>query len=52
MPSLRKKVVGFMRHLSIRNLTAAGDEIDGQRGPSSPPAEIPGGCFVTRYLNG
>ncbi|XP_044018405.1 PP2C-like domain-containing protein CG9801 isoform X3 [Aphidius gifuensis] len=55
MPSLRKKVVGFMRHLSIRNLTATdGIDQDGvtQSGSNSPPAEIPGGCFVTKYLNG
>ncbi|XP_044583256.1 PP2C-like domain-containing protein CG9801 isoform X2 [Cotesia glomerata] len=55
MPSLRKKVVGFMRQLSISNLTAAVENIghnDNTLTPRSPPADFPGGCFVTRYLNG
>lgn len=55
MPSLRKKVVGFMRQLSISNLTAAVENIghnDNTITPRSPPADFPGGCFVTRYLNG
>ncbi|XP_015123234.1 PP2C-like domain-containing protein CG9801 [Diachasma alloeum] len=56
MPSLRKKVVGFMRQLSISNLTAAVESIGHGEGslhpPRSPPADILGGCFITRYLNG
>ncbi|XP_043271457.1 PP2C-like domain-containing protein CG9801 isoform X2 [Venturia canescens] len=56
MPSLRKRVVGFMRQLSISNLTAAVESIgQGEHGlqtPRSPQVDIPGGCFVTRYLNG
>ncbi|XP_063987050.1 PP2C-like domain-containing protein CG9801 isoform X3 [Diachasmimorpha longicaudata] len=56
MPSLRKKVVGFMRQLSISNLTAAVESIgqgEGSLHPSrAPPTDILGGCFITRYLNG
>lgn len=55
MPSLRKKVVGFMRQLSISNLTAAVESIGQDHSsnePTSPPADHPGGCFVSRYLNG
>lgn len=57
MPSLRKKVVGFMRQLSISNLTAAVESIgqgDHQnlQYPKSTQQELVGGCFISRYLNG
>ncbi|XP_012284017.1 PP2C-like domain-containing protein CG9801 isoform X2 [Orussus abietinus] len=56
MPSLRKRVVGFMRQLSISNLAAAVENI-GQGEPStpcpkSPPPDFLGNCFITHYLNG
>lgn len=57
MPSLRKKVVGFMRQLSISNLTAAVESIgqgDHQnlQYPKATQQELVGGCFISRYLNG
>ncbi|XP_051163585.1 PP2C-like domain-containing protein CG9801 isoform X1 [Leptopilina boulardi] len=57
MPSLRKKVVGFMRQLSISNLTAAVESIgqgDHQnlQYPKTTQQELVGGCFISRYLNG
>lgn len=56
MPSLRKKVAGFMRQLSISNLTAAVESIGHNENSlystRSPSSNIPTGCFVSRYLNG
>ncbi|XP_046489818.1 PP2C-like domain-containing protein CG9801 isoform X2 [Neodiprion pinetum] len=56
MPSLRKRVAGFMRQLSVSNLAAAVENIGhGESSPRSPrnvPQDLPGGCFITRYLNG
>ncbi|XP_015602674.1 PP2C-like domain-containing protein CG9801 [Cephus cinctus] len=56
MPSLRKKVVGFMRQLSVSNLAAAVENIgQGEQSPRSPRLvnqDFPGSCFITRYLNG
>ncbi|XP_020298383.1 PP2C-like domain-containing protein CG9801 [Pseudomyrmex gracilis] len=56
MPSLRKKVAGFMRQLSISNLAGAVESIGlGEqplRNPRSLTQDFPGGCFITRYLNG
>lgn len=56
MPSLRKKVAGFMRQLSISNLAGAVESIGlGEHSLQSPQSltqEFPGGCFITRYLNG
>jgi hypothetical protein len=43
MPSLRKKVAGFIRQLSVNNQNE-NDQI-GSSGPSS-------GCFIQRYLSG
>ncbi|XP_034936841.1 PP2C-like domain-containing protein CG9801 isoform X2 [Chelonus insularis] len=50
MPNLRKKVVGFMRQLSISNLTAAVESIGQNDNSLHSPRS--GGCFVTRYLDG
>jgi hypothetical protein len=44
MPSLRKKVAGFIRQLSVNNQNENADEIDSS-GTSS-------GCFIQRYLSG
>ncbi|GFG37440.1 hypothetical protein Cfor_12013 [Coptotermes formosanus] len=44
MPSLRKKVAGFIRQLSVNNQNENVDQIDSS-GPSS-------GCFIQRYLSG
>ncbi|XP_023711449.1 PP2C-like domain-containing protein CG9801 isoform X2 [Cryptotermes secundus] len=44
MPSLRKKVAGFIRQLSVNNQNENADQIDSS-GPSS-------GCFIQRYLSG
>ncbi|XP_024873072.1 PP2C-like domain-containing protein CG9801, partial [Temnothorax curvispinosus] len=56
MPSLRKKVAGFMRQLSISNLAGAVESIglgeQSLRSPQSLTQDFPGGCFITRYLNG
>jgi len=56
MPSLRKKVAGFMRQLSISNLAGAVESIGlGEQSLQSPQSltqKFPGGCFITRYLNG
>lgn len=56
MPSLRKRVAGFMRQLSVSNLAAAVENIghgeSSPRSPRNPPQDLPGGCFITRYLNG
>ncbi|XP_076670619.1 PP2C-like domain-containing protein CG9801 isoform X2 [Andrena cerasifolii] len=56
MPSLRKKVAGFMRQLSISNLAGAVENI-GQgeqtlRSPRSLTQDFSSGCFITRYLDG
>ncbi|XP_053972035.1 PP2C-like domain-containing protein CG9801 [Hylaeus volcanicus] len=56
MPSLRKKVAGFMRQLSISNLAGAVENI-GQgeqtlRSPRSLTQDFTSGCFITRYLDG
>ncbi|XP_076225698.1 PP2C-like domain-containing protein CG9801 isoform X2 [Nomia melanderi] len=56
MPSLRKKVAGFMRQLSISNLAGAVENI-GQgeqtlRSPRSLTQDFASGCFITRYLDG
>ncbi|XP_076650041.1 PP2C-like domain-containing protein CG9801 [Halictus rubicundus] len=56
MPSLRKKVAGFMRQLSISNLAGAVENI-GQgeqtlRSPRSMTQDFASGCFITRYLDG
>jgi hypothetical protein len=55
MPSLRKKVAGFMRQLSISNLAGAVESITLGEQPlqsSRSLAQDFGGCFITRYLNG
>ncbi|XP_020709233.2 PP2C-like domain-containing protein CG9801 isoform X5 [Athalia rosae] len=56
MPSLRKRVAGFMRQLSVSNLAAAVENIghgeSSPRSPRSAPQDLEGGCFITRYLNG
>lgn len=53
MPSLRKKVAGFMRQLSISNLAGAVESIGlGEQSLQSPQSQEFGGCFITRYLNG
>ncbi|XP_014485550.1 PREDICTED: PP2C-like domain-containing protein CG9801 isoform X2 [Dinoponera quadriceps] len=56
MPSLRKKVAGFMRQLSISNLAGAVENIghgeQSLRSPRSLTQDFPGGCFITRYLSG
>ncbi|XP_029052655.1 PP2C-like domain-containing protein CG9801 [Osmia bicornis bicornis] len=56
MPSLRKKVAGFMRQLSISNLAGAVENIDqGEqtlRSPRSLTQDFASGCFITRYLDG
>ncbi|PSN36973.1 hypothetical protein C0J52_15454 [Blattella germanica] len=44
MPSLRKKVAGFIRQLSVNNQNDNVDQINSS-GPSS-------GCFIQRYLSG
>ncbi|XP_069694649.1 PP2C-like domain-containing protein CG9801 isoform X1 [Periplaneta americana] len=44
MPSLRKKVAGFIRQLSVNNQNENVDQIDSS-GPST-------GCFIQRYLSG
>ncbi|XP_076242187.1 PP2C-like domain-containing protein CG9801 [Calliopsis andreniformis] len=56
MPSLRKKVAGFMRQLSISNLAGAIENV-GQgeqtlRSPRSLTQDFSSGCFITRYLDG
>ncbi|KAG7188108.1 hypothetical protein KM043_015957 [Ampulex compressa] len=56
MPSLRKKVAGFMRQLSISNLAGAVENIGhGEQtlcSPRSMTQDFSGGCFITRYLDG
>ncbi|XP_043504112.1 PP2C-like domain-containing protein CG9801 [Polistes fuscatus] len=56
MPSLRKKVAGFMRQLSISNLAGAVENMGlGEqplRSPRSVTQDFPSECFITRYLNG
>lgn len=56
MPSLRKKVAGFMRQLSISNLAGAVENIGhGEqplRSPRTMTQDFQTGCFITRYLDG
>ncbi|XP_006616410.1 PP2C-like domain-containing protein CG9801 [Apis dorsata] len=56
MPSLRKKVAGFMRQLSISNLAGAVENISqGEQtlhSPRSLTQDFTSGCFITRYLDG
>lgn len=56
MPSLRKKVAGFMRQLSISNLAGAVENISqGEQtlhNPRSLTQDFTSGCFITRYLDG
>lgn len=56
MPSLRKKVAGFMRQLSISNLAATVESIGHPehtvRNQRSITQDFSHGCFITRYLNG
>ncbi|XP_015429432.1 PREDICTED: PP2C-like domain-containing protein CG9801 [Dufourea novaeangliae] len=56
MPSLRKKVAGFMRQLSISNLAGAVENIgQGEQtlcSPRSLTQDFTSGCFITRYLDG
>lgn len=46
MPSLRKKVAGFIRQLSVANPTENGPVDQSDTSPSTSS------CFIQRYLSG
>ncbi|XP_033341026.1 PP2C-like domain-containing protein CG9801 isoform X1 [Megalopta genalis] len=52
MPSLRKKVAGFMRHYLAGAVENIGQGEQTLRSPRSMTQDFASGCFITRYLDG